>query len=59
MNKRMLIRDGILLVDDEIEILNPLQEMLEEEGIQGSSVHKSYSVLNLMRVQALISRSLT
>ena len=42
----------ILLVDDEIEILNPLQEMLEEEGFKVRAFTNPIQSLNLMRVQS-------
>ena len=42
----------ILLVDDEIEILNPLQEMLEEEGFKVRAFTNPIQSLNLMRAQS-------
>ena len=37
----------ILIVDDEIEILNPLEEMLKEEGF-GAGLHKSSQSTGLL-----------
>ena len=43
----------ILIVDDEIEILNPLEEMLKEEGFEVRAFTNSLKALDFLRTQSV------
>ena len=43
----------ILIVDDEIEILNPLEEMLKEEGFQVRAFTNPLKALDFLRLQSV------
>ena len=43
----------ILIVDDEIEILNPLEEMLKEEGFEVRAFTNPLKALDFLRTQSV------